>query len=316
MSQASSADPAERGGGLVETAIPRVTLDSDARFLAAGLAQPLIYTDALDDWPARGKWTTAYFAQEFGDHFGLIPASFFDGSWGKATSLREYLHHLEKEADHTPGFWVDQDGLPLPGQPAAPCPSWAFYWRAFRDYPQLYSDLGRYPERLGNLVPDLAPDVRAMLEGITKRDFFSIYISREGTVTPFHADFHGTTGSLAQFEGTKHVTLIAPLAGDPPDIGEFDPDAPDYARFLQMRGRTAFRGILEPGGLLIIPPGYWHHVRCEEHSVTLSHNFFASGNLAAYLRGIFRDIAAKDQEAFAALFTTHFPAAPFPKSRI
>ncbi len=290
MSEPASAD-------LVEVAIARVRVDEHTGLLESGLLQPLIYTDALKDWPALGKWSLDYFGKEFGDHFGLIPASFLDGSWGKATCLRDYLSHLDDAVDKTPGFWVDDNGLPLAHAPAVAAQPWAFYWHAFSDYPQLYRDLGPYPPRLSSLVAGLPQDVSAMLEWITRRDFFSIYMSRKGTITPLHADFHGTTGSLAQFEGTKHVTLFAPGHDDPADIAAFDPDQPDYARFPQLSGRIVFRDQLQPGELLIIPPGWWHHVRSEEHTLTLSHNFFTPLSLAPYLHGVFRDMCSKDMHS-------------------
>lgn len=292
MSQAGSAELAD------ESLIPRLSVHDAEQDFASGLAHPVIYTDALADWPALGKWSIAYFAQAYGDYFGLIPVSFFEGSWGKAVTLRDYLAHLDAAPDSTPGFWVDDQGMPLPDAPSADVPSWSFYWRAFRDYPELRDDLGPYPEALANLAQGLPRDVADMLEAVTKRDFFSIYLSRKGTITPLHADFHGTTGSLAQFEGTKHVSLIEPDAGDAPEIAAFDPENPDFAAFPQLRGRRIYRDQLRPGELLIIPPRWWHHVRSQDHTVTLSHNFFAPYNLAAYLRGVLGDIGAGNMRAF------------------
>lgn len=298
MSQAGSAEGADRSGELAGVAIPRVSVDDAEPDYAGELNHPLIYTDALADWPATGKWSIQHFAKQYGDHFGLIPMSFFDGSSGKAVSLRDYLSHLDDKPDHTPGFWVDAQGLPLSEAPGANAPTWAFYWRAFRDYPELYDDLGPYPEALGNLADGLPRDVADMLEAITKRDFFSLYISRKGTITPLHADFHETTGSLAQFEGTKQVTLIEPDDDDTQQIAAFDPANPDLAAFPQLRGRRIYRDHLRPGQLLIIPPKWWHHVRSVDHTLTLSHNFFAPHNLAAYLRGILGDIGTGDMKAF------------------
>lgn len=291
MSEAGMAELAEA------SAIPRYSVHDAGQDFAGGISQPLIYTDALADWPALGKWSIAYFAQGYGEHFGLIPVSFFDGSSGKATTLRDYLAHLDHAPDETPGFWVDDQGLPLAAAPTGHAPTWAFYWRAFRDYPQLRDDLGPYPAALSNLAQGLPRDVADMLEAITKRDFFSLYISRKGTITPLHADFHGTTGSLAQFEGNKQVSLIEPDAGDTPEIANFDPETPDFEAFPQLRGRRMFRDQLRPGELLIIPPKWWHHVRSEDHTVTLSHNFFAPYNLAAYLCGILGDIGLGDMQA-------------------
>ena len=287
----------EAATGLDAIDIPRLSAadcEATAAHFASGPAHPVIYTDALADWPAAAKWSLDFFANQFGGHFGLIPTSFFDGSWGKATSLREYLAHLDHDADETPGFWVDDKGMPLGEAPEGAVLSWAFYWRALRDYPQLFDDIGHYPQGCGNLVERLPRDVMRKLEWATKRDFYSIYISRKDTITPLHADYHGTVGSLAQFEGSKIATLIAPADGDTKALEAFDPEAPDFAQFPQLRGRTAYRGTLNPGELLIIPPRWWHHVRALDHSLTLSHNFFTPHNIGDFLRGLFTDLAAKD----------------------
>ena len=110
MSTSSSAEHSDGARGLTPLDIPRVSVHDNAQSVADGLARPLIYKDALQGWPAFGKWSIGYFWQAFGDHFGLIPTSFFDGSWGKAVKLRDYLDHLSDGVAQTPGFWVDDEG--------------------------------------------------------------------------------------------------------------------------------------------------------------------------------------------------------------
>ncbi len=298
MNKVPSADIAEWCGEQKAVPIPRVSIHDDVARLLDG---PVVFTDALAGWPAAQKWSIDYFVEQFGDHFGLIPASFLDGSWGKATSLRDFAENLDQGAAHTPGFWVDRDGLPLADDPSDGISTWSFYWRAFRDYPQLRDDIGAYPSALSNLAQNLPGDVAAAFEKITKRDFFAIYMSRQGTVTPLHRDFHGTTGSLAQFEGNKWVTLIAHDADDTNAIGGFDPERPDFDAFPQLRGRAVYQGRLSPGDLVIIPSKWWHHVRSEDHTLTLSHNFFTPANLGEFLRGMLQDLATRDTQALEKL---------------
>ncbi|MES2136569.1 MAG: hypothetical protein V4502_05860 [Pseudomonadota bacterium] len=49
--------------------------------------------------------------------------------------------------------------------------------------------------------------------------------------------------------------------------------------------------------MVVIPPDWLHYTRSEDHSITLSDNFFNETNLAAYRRCLLNDIAKMPDEA-------------------
>lgn len=304
------ADASVKSDGLREAAIARVSVHSDNGAVVPtgqNLARPVIYTDALDGWAARSKWSIEWFAQNHGDAFGVIPISFFTDDTSKAVKLRDYIAHLGTAAADTPGFWVDKQKLPLREPPENASEMWAFHWRAFKESPELFDDIGPYPADYPDLAKLLSHDVIDMLKVTTGKDLWSIYISRAGTQTPMHFDYNGTFGSLAQFEGTKHVSLIEPIEGAQNDLTGFDPDHPDLDAFPNMRDRTVYRSALEPGELLIIPPRWWHHVRAQTHSLTLSHNFFTLETLGDFFTGMLRGMVQKDPHVMQAKLVACFP---------
>lgn len=293
--------------------LPRVSVADEAatrEYFESGPSHPVIYTDALENWPALGKWSIDWFEREYGDEFGLIPRDFFDGRSGKAVNLRDYIKHLDAAAEDTPGFWVDNDKMPVDAPMDDPGEAWAFGWRPFNDFPELLEDLGPYPAGSTNLVKRLPSDIADMLEWITVTEFFSIYISRKGTITPMHYDFHHTIGSLAQFEGKKHVVLVEPRVGDIDQLKGANPEAPSYAANDYAAGRQHYQGKLTPGDLLIIPPGWWHYVHSEDHTLTVSHNFFSPENIGEFLRGVFRNLGATDRDDLQKKLDKKFPQKP------
>lgn len=267
--------------------IPRLTT-ADAATIAQLMAQgssPLIVTDATAPWPARGKWKLSYFAREFGDQFGVIMKAFSDECAGKATTLGKFIAGMDKPLSRTPGFWLDKDGVPTGSEPEEEDPPvWSFGWRPFEVAPWLRQDLVPYPPAIPNIVAGLDDDIRELLENLAGFDFHSIYISRAGTITPLHADHSHSFGSLAQFDGTKLVILYHPKHADGKATSSFNPEAPDYAAYPEMKEAQQWSAVLEPGDLLIILPDWLHYTRALQPSVTLSHNFFNQFNFSSYMR--------------------------------
>jgi ribosomal protein L16 Arg81 hydroxylase len=102
-----------------------------------------------------------------------------------------------------------------------------------------------------------------------------------GTVTPLHHDAMNIV--LAQVYGRKTVTLI-PSFQTPyvyNHIGVYsavDLEKPDYNRFPLFKHATKLKVLLEPGQVLFIPVGWWHHVRSMDVSISLSFTNFRTAN--------------------------------------
>lgn len=102
-----------------------------------------------------------------------------------------------------------------------------------------------------------------------------------GTVTPLHHDTMNIL--LAQVLGCKLVTLIPSFEthlvyNHLGVYSEVDFDAPDYERYPLFRDVSRLEVLLEPGQVLFIPVGWWHHVRSLDVSVSLSFTNFLVAN--------------------------------------
>ena len=293
--QSSSSLPAQ---GLTIAPIERLSLRNDRRrieqIFEGALAHPLIVTDATTDWPAFGKWGLSYFAQAYGSHLGLAPLNFGARAMpGRATTLKVFIENLGKPYSALPGVWVGNDQRAAADEPLG----WSFAWEPFKSAPELIDDVSPFPAAIANMTASLPKDVYDALQEIHRRRFHAIYISRAGTVTPIHTDWHHTMGCLAQFEGRKEFIVFPPAGDDKAEESGFDPENPDFDRFPAMRGRLAYSSVLQPGEMLIIPPDWPHYARSIDHTVTLSHNFFNSTNLAAFMRCVEADAAGSAKKA-------------------
>jgi hypothetical protein len=108
-----------------------------------------------------------------------------------------------------------------------------------------------------------------------------LWIGPGGTVSPFHRD--KTDNLFVQVKGRKSVLLGSPdqwqelYAWSIDPTGQFegcdvDPEKPDLERFPLFARAHLLRVSLEPGDMLFIPEGWYHHVRSLE--TQLSMNFW------------------------------------------
>ena len=103
----------------------------------------------------------------------------------------------------------------------------------------------------------------------------TLWAGSGGTRSGLHFDHAGNL--LAQIAGHKRVLLAPPSASrhlyprpSSHCSSRVDSDAPDTARFPRY-ARARFReGVLAPGEVLYIPPGWWHAIRALEPSISVS----------------------------------------------
>jgi hypothetical protein len=126
--------------------------------------------------------------------------------------------------------------------------------------PGIYVAQSPAPPELDALCAGLSPHLRG-------RDSYgrNVWLGPRGTVTPLHRD--PNTNLLAQIVGQKRVILHHPdarvyprsdgphanaSAADAEAPGDAFPDFPPAYEIVE----------LGPGDALLIPVGWWHHVRC------------------------------------------------------
>lgn len=107
------------------------------------------------------------------------------------------------------------------------------------------------------------------------RTFF--WFGPAGTVTPLHYDV--TNLLLAQVIGHKRMCLISPeqrphLYNSRGVFSDVDYDKPDVIKFPLWQNVVAEDFILNPGEMLFIPTGWFHHVRALTPSISVSFTNF------------------------------------------
>jgi hypothetical protein len=255
-----------------------------------GVGEPIVITDATESWPARSKWTFDFFKGAYGSDFTIV--SFGLGSRDrKITKLSTYIDILDAPFAELPGFWIGEDGRPLRAQrERGTSPPYLLGWRAFQVHPELYHDITPEPYFLLDLVSALKPALREVFEWACQKEYWSVYIGPQGSLSGLHQDHGDTHSYLAQIQGRKRVTLFSPEDSEFLYGGQVDPEQPDFERFPLFHKATAYECVIEPGDTLLTPANWWHHVRGLEKSITVSHNFFDDGNFTEHMSHILRNL--------------------------
>lgn len=225
-----------------------------ARYFAAN--EPVLLEGFLLSWPAFGRWSPRYFADQFG-HLDIEVMCELRHNLGyevtpyksrRTVKMRTFVEMIEDESASDDVYLVAQN------------------------------QALRRPE-LGRLWRDLWFDP----DWFDERNAFervSLWIGPRNTVTPLHYDLQNAL--LTQAYGRKGVKLASPLNtpwlyNERGGYSRVDPDQPDLGQFPLFENASFFDVVIEPGDALFIPYGWWHQVRSLSVSVSLSlANFIAS----------------------------------------
>ena len=144
-----------------------------------GDGKPIIITDAMENWPARLRWTFDFFKTTYGSDPAVAWLGLRSGI-GKLTTLSAYIDYLDAPLADLPGVWtskdIDEDSRPPRDQPRqGTSPFYLLGWYAFRQHPELYDDIAPAPYFVLDLVSALNPTLRRVFESTTSS---TIAISR------------------------------------------------------------------------------------------------------------------------------------------
>jgi len=239
---------------LGDDTIPRRERLSGADFLQQHYRsnRPVIITGMLDHFAARSKWTLDYFAGHFKER--MVEVQF-----GRNADPQYELNSIAHKRKIPFGDYVEM--VRNSGS------SNDFYMTANNDsqnreaLKELWDDVGELPEYLD--------------ESAGRRGF--LWFGPAGTITPFHHDL--TNNFMAQIMGRKRIKLIAPsdlarVYNHRHCFTEVDAKAVDLRRFPAMADVTIHDCVLEPGEILFLPVGWWHHVEALDISITLASTNF------------------------------------------
>ncbi|WP_300759434.1 cupin-like domain-containing protein [Janthinobacterium sp.] len=215
------------------------------------LNQPVIITGMMDGWPARSKWSPAYFREHFAER--VVEVQF--GREADAQYEMNSLAHKRKMAFGEYASMVESSGQTND-----------FYMTANNSSQnrqalrELWDDIGQLPEYL--------------VQG--ERTGF-LWFGPAGTVTPFHHDL--TNNFMAQVAGRKRVRImaaceVARVYNQRHCFTPVDGRGIDVQRYPLMGDVQVRDCVLAPGEILFLPVGCWHFVEALDISLTVAFTNF------------------------------------------
>lgn len=241
---------------------------------------------AIPPWPALDRWSDAGYLLKTVGEGRVVPVeigrSYSDAGWGQEIMpLRDFLHRVGYEVD--PESELDS----LPSEPL-----YLAQHSLFRQFPQLERDYS---------IPDYVwsrpePDAQTTYQPVPDAELpiVNVWIgnSEDHPVSPAHTDPH--FNCYVQVLGRKRVWLAPPSVSDfmnafgSVNNADDDVDEAEINRYMDNTSRVpifrsnddkatkarhplffkhvaplAMEAVLEPGDLLVMPPGWWHAMKGE-----------------------------------------------------
>ncbi|MFD1094766.1 cupin-like domain-containing protein [Salegentibacter chungangensis] len=227
--------------------IPRIKGISKEEFLKEYFIpqKPVIFEDLSADWPAAQKWDFDYFREKAGDVVVPLydgkPAKGHQKSHGPAMKLKfsEYIDILEK----------------------GPTDLRMFFFNLLQNCPELLEDF-KYPD-LGVKFFKKLP---------------VMFVGGEGSSVVMHYDMDLANNFHFNFAGRKKVLLYPPeetkyLYKVPYSIVSMEiinMDDPDFDKYPALAKARGFEAELGHGDSLFIPSKWWHYIKYETPSLSLT----------------------------------------------
>jgi hypothetical protein len=217
-----------------------------ARYFATGT--PVIFTDATKGWKAVGKWNPEYMKKKLGDlDVEVTTGRHADPDYdmntkahSRVVKMADFANRVARAKRKTNDFYMvaNNHAIDRPG--------------------------------MGVLMADTVMD-DSYFDPSQARGSVSFWFGPGGTVTPLH---HDTTSIVFhQIYGRKRFLMISPLetallARARGVYCDLDPEHPE--RHPELGGVPIIPVDLGPGDALFIPVGWWHHVRAQSASISIS----------------------------------------------
>lgn len=206
-------------------------------------SKPVIFTDLIDAWPAKRKWTIEYFKDDLGDL--MVPVYSADVSKpgknymspDRTIPFREYLEILEQ----------------------GPTDLRMFLFNIFRHAPELCDDF-------------ITPDI---MDGFID-SFPYMFFGGQGSNVALHYDIDLSHVFLNQLHGRKRVVLFSPeqsknLYHHPFTVASYiNVNSPDYKEFPALENAWGYDCILQPGETLFMPSAHWHYIEYIDGGYSIS----------------------------------------------
>lgn len=218
--------------------------------------RPVVITGMLDAWPAMTQWTPEYFKSKFGHHMVEVQA-------GRNSDPDYEINSAQHKQQMPFGEYVDlvNSGVET------------------NDFYMTANNTGINGQVLKGLWDDVPVIEEYLRNEESNRGFF--WYGPKGIVTPLHHDL--TNNFMAQVQGRKLIRLIPPsrlpyVYNYRHCYSQVDLNQIDYERFPDFRHIKTIDVVLEPGEILFLPLGYWHHVSGLDISITMTYTNFLKHN--------------------------------------
>ena len=240
-------------------AIERVTRISEEQFYKEYLLpkKPLVMTDMISHWGAMQKWSFDFFLQlqseqEVHVEIGNVAQNTTDF---RQENFSEFIARLSND---------ESEPNPHETKPNANQKERTAYLSVcdiFSEFPELKADI----------------DFRLLTKHKIKNYVFC-WIGPKGTVSGYHTDW--ADNILAQIYGRKRVCLVAPeqsrymYPSSKYETGSIlssvDANHYDEKKYPLFQKATQMATVINPGEIIFIPRGWWHHVESLDKSISVN----------------------------------------------
>lgn len=226
------------------------TLDAELfqrRFRAAN--RPVLLPNFARTWPALGKWSMRWMAENYGDvSVHAMAGRDQDPDYDRnhhaltqETTLGKFIARIEEEPESNDFYVVARDGV-------------------------------MRTDAFDSLHADITPP-----EGFFTCDVpaaTALWLGPAGTITPLHHDQSDIL--FTQLCGRKRVRLISPAEYAVAECANslYGPDLDSLATDPRLRDVRVHEFVLEPGDTLFIPFGWWHHITALDPAISIAINAF------------------------------------------
>ncbi|NKB33163.1 MAG: hypothetical protein GKR91_08700 [Pseudomonadales bacterium] len=250
--------------------IERISPPPFKEFVANYLSKnrPVILSGAMEEWPAYQKWSLDYFRQCHGNSVVSIQ----DGREGDPHYERNQKFHRSETK-----FAKFLDRL-----------------ESTESSNDFYMTAGNMSEHRDSLAKIFA-DCESLNIGdgyLEGQPDGSLWIGPRGTITPLHFDM--INNLFCQIVGRKRVRMVPSWSmpwvyNDYHVYSDVDAAEPDLAIHPLFENATVYDFVINPGELLFIPVGWWHHLESLDITISLTRKNLAARVGSAFGTGFIRE---------------------------
>ncbi|KAL5473204.1 hypothetical protein EMCRGX_G027656 [Ephydatia muelleri] len=268
----------------------RIKMPSTSVFVRDYLfrSRPVVIEGAINDWPAREKWTTEFLLEMYGNntvHVKLTPDGNFEGV-ESADRWKDYRWDRIPESVRAQLLFPDLVVV----RPASAEMKFSQFLDLTMAKNKSYSAYLEYSS-IPYYMPELTKDVKEppFVEGLLHKHHLNMWLSDGRTLGKLHFDPYDNL--LCQLSGEKRLILFDPhhnenlYEGHIPEallsfdstsatfhrrqllestsmvMSPVDPAHPDLQRFPNYSKANKLECTLRPGDALFMPAFWWHEVQ-------------------------------------------------------